>query len=269
MARPSIFSRDYEKKMRARKRRRIIVIFCIIIGGLYFLFTSTYNKWQEQHVRELENKQEDKSGYLGNKGNKDSDNKQKNEDKDKEEDKEPEEPIVEDKVFELTLDNNKKYQIIYTESNNQKVIKNVIAEAKSMYSFNINQEGSKVVILDDKQDLYVADLDGNKKNITKPEYITTKGNVIPKDQQIQYHPDFIWHSSPKFISNDTVVYISHLPFFNTKLTIYKVNIETGVHERILPHSGQAVTLENLEEKGLKVTMDGVVRYINSEGQFVE
>lgn len=77
MARPSIFSRDYEKKMRARKRRRIIVIFCIIIGGLYFLFTSTYNKWQEQHVRELENKQEDKSGYLGNKGNKDSDNKQK------------------------------------------------------------------------------------------------------------------------------------------------------------------------------------------------
>lgn len=264
MAKPSIFSSDYEKKMRARKRRRIIVVLCLIIGGAYFLFTSTYSNWKEQHVRELEKKQEDKSGYLGNKDSNDN-----NKDKDKIEDNKPEKPVVEDKTMELVLDNNKKYQIMYTESNNKKVIKNIIAEANAMLSFNINPEGSKVVILDDKQDLYVADLEGNKKNITKTEYITTKGKVIPKEQQIQYHPDFIWHSSPKFINNDTIVYITHLPFFNTKQTIYKVSVDTGTHDRILPHSGQVVTFENLEEKGLKVNMDGVVRYISSEGLFVQ
>lgn len=252
--------------MRARKRRRILVVACLIIGGVYFLFTTTYNKWQEQHVKELEKNQDDKSGYLGNK---DSNDTPKNDDIDKIEDKKPEEPVIEDKILEVTLDNNKNYKIMYTETNNEKAMKNVIAENNSMLSFNINPEGSKVVILDDKQDLYVADLDGNVKNISKTEYVTTKGKVIPKEQQIQFHPDFIWHSSPKFINNDTVVYISQLPFFNTKLTIYKVNIDTVTHERILPHSGQAVTFENLEEKGLKVNMDGVVRYIDSEGKFVD
>ncbi|NLP28700.1 MAG: hypothetical protein GX370_08065 [Clostridia bacterium] len=270
MAKPSIFSREYEKKMRARRRRRVIIVFCLIIGGAYFVLTSTYNNWQEQHVKNLEKKQDDKSGYLGKKDSKDEKNiEEKNKDKDKIDETKEEEPIVEDKNFDLVLDKNKKYQIMYTESNNKKVIKNVIAEDNSILSFNINPEGNKVVILDDKQDLHVADLDGNKKVITKTEYITTKGKVIPKDQQVQYHPDFIWHSSPKFINDNTVVYISHLPFFNKKETIYKVNVEGGTHERILPHSGNAVTFENLEEKGLKVNMDGVVRYISSEGKFVE
>ncbi|NLZ49224.1 MAG: hypothetical protein GX895_10705 [Clostridiales bacterium] len=264
MAKPSIFSSEYEKKMRARKRRRVIIVLCLVIGGAYFLFTSTYNKWQKQHVSELEKKQEE-SGYLSNKDSSDK----KNKDKDKIDDTKKKETIVEDKVMKLTLDNNKTYQIIYTESDNKKVIKNLIAEDNSIFSFNINPDGSKVVILDENQDLYVADLEGNKKNITKPEYITTKGKVIPKAQQLQYHPDFIWHSSPKFINNDTIVYISHLPFFNTKLTVYKVNIDNGTHDRILPYYGKEVNFENLEEKGLKVNIDGVVRYISSDGKFVE
>jgi hypothetical protein len=61
---------------------------------------------------------------------------------------------------------------------------------------------------------FLFDTNGNKEDITNPEYVSSSGTVISKDNQLSSNPNYIWCSSPKFIDDDNIAYISQLPWLN-------------------------------------------------------
>ena len=265
MRKPSIFSREYDRRMKARKRRKTVLVTCIIAVALYFLGLTTYTNWQNNY---LKSKNKDNNGYLtnNNSNNKGIDAKDKEE---QPSDKLPEETtIIEDKVLDIKLTDGKLVKIIYTEENDIKSIKNLVLEGSVQLYYNVSPSAAKAVILDEKQEMYVVDLEGDVKNISKPDYITTSGNRIDKESYLQRKPTFQWHSTPKFINEDVVVYLSQVPWFQTKKTIYKVDLSSMTHQKIPSVTGENADFGIIEEKGLRTEIDGAVMYINNEGNIV-
>ncbi|WP_163194190.1 hypothetical protein [Clostridium thermarum] len=268
MGKPSIFSREYDRKMKARKRRKTIFVFCLIAVALYFFCRTTYTRWQDNYFKQ---KQEQSTGYLANGGDKDEGASSKNnEEKEQVPESEPEQaPIITDKTLDLNLPNGKVIKVIYNEENGSKSIRNVVSEDNSLLFFNVSPSAAKAVVLDSAQELYIIDLEGNIKNISKTEYITTKGTKIEKSSYLQKNPSFQWHSTPKFINENTVVYLSQMPWFQTKKSVYKVDINDVKHERITSLTSENISFDIMEEKGLKINVDGAVMYINNEGNVIQ
>lgn len=265
LGKPSIFSREYDRKMKVRKRRRTVLLFCLIAVAVYYVGYSTYTNWQDNY---LKNKSKDSNGYLTNKTpEKVEDTTKEEPEKDKEQS--PAEAPHDDKFFDVKMPNGRQFKLIYTEENGIKTIKNVVSEENGLLFFNISPSATKVVILDIEQEMYIADLTGSVKNISKTEYITTGGTRIDKTSYLKRKPEFQWHSTPKFINETTVVYASQMPWFATKKSVYKVDINTSTHQKIPSLTGENLSFDVLEEKGLKVNVDGNIKFISKEGTVVQ
>jgi hypothetical protein len=254
--------------MKARRKRKTVLVFCLIAAALYFLGRTTYTKWQYNYVKE---KQEQSTGYLANGSEKgEGTNTKENEVKEQVPEKEPEKaPVITDKTLDINMPNGKVFKIIYNETNGSKAMKNIVSEDNSLLFFSVSPSAAKAVILDNTQEMYIVDLEGNIKNISKPEYITTSGTKIDKNSYLQRKPSFQWHSTPKFINENTVVYLSQMPWFQTKKSIYEVDIDTVKHQKLPSVTGENVSFDIIEEKGLKVNVDGTVMYINNEGNIIQ
>ena len=263
MGKPSIFSREYDRKMKARKKRKNVLITCIIAVALYFLGLTTYTNWQNNY---LKNKNTGNNGYLTNNNSNNTNNGIKDKDEKPSDTSVEETPVIQDKVLDIKLNDEDLVKIIYTEENGTKSIKNIVSEGSIQLYNNVSPSAAKAVILDGKQEMYLVDLDGNVKNISKTDYITTSGTRIDKASYLQRKPNFQWHSTPKFISEDAIVYLSQMPWFQTKKTIYKVDLNSLEHLKVPSVTGENASFGLIEEKGLKVEIDAAVMYLDKDGK---
>ena len=53
------------------------------------------------------------------------------------------------------------------------------------------------------------------KDVTKKEYISTSKQTFSKDKMLAAYEEYIWHSIPSFIDENTIIYISQLPYFGS------------------------------------------------------
>jgi hypothetical protein len=108
--------------------------------------------------------------------------------------------------------------------------------------------------------------DGNKQDITNAKYVSTSGTTFDKNTILSTKSDYIWCSSPKFIDNDNIAYLSQLPWFNkTTKFVWVENLKTKVNTRIENLSGEDVKFESLQSKGLPVVLDGVTKFLSPTG----
>lgn len=288
MGRPSIFSREYKRKMRARRMKNIFLTLIVIIAAGAFLLRDNVRTWLNHKVNTVYVSKNNVIGLVTNKVRnvlsehkteenrdfgKDKDNQEKTMERETDSKKNTAEgnSLPVEQSYQMNLNSGKVVNVIYEQIGDKKRFKGASGE-NDIY-FNISPSGTSIVILDQSsQDMFFMNEAGTVEDITKKQYVSTSGvDVYNKDEQIAKTPEYIWHGTPKFIDEDNVVYISNLPWFNKKgeRFIWKVNLKTKEHINILGTGAASLSFDKLTEKGLAVNIEGKVKYLQQGGQLIE
>lgn len=266
MGRPSIFSKDYEKKMRKRRKRMILIsmfiVLILLIGAISFKFTIS-----KIDMQEIKNNLQ---AWIDS----DKDNTKENEevsiDNNKIEEEiveTPKEPEV--KTKDLKINDGVILKAEYEEVNGESKFKSIQNLPKD-YQYDINSKKNIIIVLDDNQNMKLFNIDGNEVNITKASYTAPNGEVFNKDTVLDTYDGYLWHKDIKFISDTKVAYISNVPYFGYGLNkyIWIIDLNSNSHITLWNSKAKNITFGNLEEKGLKVNIDGNEKFLNSEGNLI-
>lgn len=273
MAKPSIFSRDYERKMKKRRRRVIflIVIICVVILTVTIKtvvpnidFSNMRAKLQEwvDSGRSEEDIKDEPVIY-----DEESNTQQEEED------------IVvepENQYIDLVVSEDTSLKATYIEEDGVKKFTEV--ESKEGYSYDISPTANRVIITTPNQDLKLFNIDGTNKVITKDVHVDTRGVAYLKYQVLEQMPNFIWNTQVKFINDETIIYISEMPYFGQNLVdkyLWIKNVDTFTSPEypndvmITSIVGNNITIGSVQsDKGIEVNVDGVIYYINANGEIV-
>lgn len=278
MSKPSIFSKDYAKEMKRRKRNIFLLIILPIIGLSIFLITDfdgLLNKGISM-----------KRGINNILLNKSKDNTKDEKDKvvevplkteqsikappKAEVSKVPQAAVTNIEIFPVSLSDGQTINIEYTISGTEKIIKGV-SDAKEI-TYDISPS-KKAIVIQSKKNQDMIYLHSNKINIdiTKKTHTSTKGKSFSKAEHLIKHPKYLWSVTPKFIDEDNIVYVSELPWINEDAVqfIWKVNLKDKTHVQVKPASGKSITFKNLTTKGLETVIDGTEVFVTPLGKVVK
>jgi hypothetical protein len=262
---PSIFSRDYERLMRKRRKRiAIISILGVLVIGILFLkmamnsinmetLRSKVQSWIDEDNEEIQ----------------DNTNKTNEENKQEEtvQEETPKEPEI--KTMDLIVREGIILKAEYEESNGVVKFKG-IKDAPSNIYYTLNQDKNLILTIDENQDMKIFNVNTKEANITKDKYIAPNGEVFNKSSVLQTYNGYLWNVEAKFITNTKVAYISNVPYFGYDLNkyIWVVDLNDNSHKTLWNSKGKEIKLGEIKEKGLEVTIDGNVKYINSNGELI-
>lgn len=265
MRKPSIFSRDYERLMRKRRKRiAIISILGVVIIGILFLkmamnsinmetLRSKVQSWIDEDNEEIQ----------------DNTNKTNEENKQEEtvQEETPKEPEI--KTMDLIVREGIILKAEYEESNGVVKFKG-IKDAPSNIYYTLNQDKNLILTIDENQDMKIFNVNTKEANITKDKYVAPNGEVFNKSSVLQTYNGYLWNVEAKFITNTKVAYISNVPYFGYDLNkyIWVVDLNDNSHKTLWNSKGKEIKLGEIKEKGLEVTIDGNVKYINSNGELI-
>ncbi|MBE6048225.1 MAG: hypothetical protein E7213_07490 [Clostridium sp.] len=261
MSKPSIFSKDYERRMKKRKRIAVLItVVAICVVGIV-IFNTKIKKLDFTNLRA------NIQAWVDS-GETQEQLENENIDDNNEEVKEKEEIKPEELFVNVILADGVNAKLKYIENNGVKQIETV--EVPEGYQFNISPQKDKVVFLDPAQNMKVSNIEGNIIDITKKEYISQAGSTFPKDQILSATPTYTWHSQPKFIDDNIIVYVSELPYFKSsgqKKYIWICDLAQNTHRTVWNFVGTDIVIGDvLPEKGISITVDGNVYYMNSNGE---
>ncbi|MCY6355417.1 hypothetical protein [Clostridium sp. ZS2-4] len=262
MAKPSMFSKDYDEKMRRRKKIKgiftVIAVLVVVIGMV--LFSSNIGNSINIGIDKANNKINDKSKNAVKdevKQQQSTKTQKKNENKN--------EVDTNKKTQVIKLSNGEEIKLIYSMINNQRQYIEILSKT---IQYSVSPTKKRVVLLEkNTQNIIFIDEMGNVKDITKKEYVSTKGTVFNKDSILKDNPGYIWSCLPKFIDDNNVIYVSQLPWFNRgeDKFIWRYTISTNVHNQIITEggevSGKEISYGKLLKDGLEVIIDGNVNII--------
>lgn len=273
MAKPSIFSSDYDKSMRRRKRMIRSLIIVVVIVSLIGIRAMVGNVNSKDGNGKI-------FGFLktednANNGQQSSNSKKISTDNDEGEKnnlikenttndeavKEQEEKVIEE------LSKQESLEIVLPSGEKAIAFININDGVKTFHKvdlddglYNINPSKDTVVILDtNTQSLILSDINGKLKDITKKSHTSTKGTNYTKENRLKKYPDLVWNDHPKFVNDDEIAYVSQLPYLSIKPNkfLWKYSISNDTHNIVKgKYSGKKIEIGNLSEEGLEVIIDG-------------
>jgi hypothetical protein len=246
-----------------RRRRTgfaLLIVAAVIVAAAAFLagknFLSNGNQQQPNGTATVEDKKEVDNTNVT--------------DKTETETKEAETPVEEG--FEFKLSDGTAMKAVYTTTGTTKKFESVSPKEKNVY-YNINPAGDRIVVFDSAaQSIMLIDGAGKVQDITNPSYTSSKGTVFKKENVLSQYNGYVWCSSPAFISDTKVAYISQLPYFGeTSKYVWTVDLSTSNHTAVSINrvKGEKITFGKLEAKGLMINVDEKVFYITPAGSAVE
>ncbi|MDD6795524.1 MAG: hypothetical protein PUE01_08980 [Clostridiaceae bacterium] len=264
MAKPSIFSKNYEQKMKKRKKRILIIsILAVVIVGIVIFNTQIKNMdfsnirakmqaWVDSDKPDEEVKSEEAKNPVV--------------EEPKEEIKEPEKLYMDINISEGIV-----AKAEYEETEGKKQFINV--EPIDGITINISPSKDKILFLDKNQDLKIADINGDVKDISKKQYVSQSNQVFPKEQILTQTPTYIWCAQAKFIDESKIVYVSELPYFGNggqKLYVWIYDIESGIENVIWNLVGPNIVIGDVvSDKGISVTVNNVQYYLAADGNVTQ
>ena len=265
MAKPSIFSRDYERKMRRRKRNITIVSLLVIILAIVIVVKFKVSNTDFSDLRTKIQAWVDS----GKPKEDDSLNDTKTN-----EEKEEEKAVVEtpkDLSYDFTTANGSIVKAKYHEINGTKVFEGI--EAPQGITYSISPSMTTVVISDQNQNVLLGNIDGTTKDLTKYTYTDKRGNNYNKDEILAKYPDNIWCNSIKFIDDNTLIYFSNLPYIGSGVQdkyFWMLNTVTMQEQMLTGLIGTNVSIGNLDLiNGIEVSVNGYNYYIKADGSCVQ
>lgn len=258
MVKPSIFSKDYDRKMKTRKRRIIIAAVLIVLAVIVVgAFSVVSLKGAFKDLSKSNNTaQSAKSTPAKNTPAKNTEAKPKNK--------------TSENSYSVQLSDGKTAKAVYEVSNGSKVFKSVTLDGGNAI-YDISPSKKDVIIYDEKaQSMVLLDTDGNKQDVTNPQYTSTNGNVITKNDQLASDPNYVWCSGPKFLDDNNIAYISQLPWIGkTTKYVWIESLSNKNHVLIQGIEGENIKLDKITDKGLTVISDDKTVYLKADGSFVE
>lgn len=260
MAKPSIFSKDYAKKMKQIRRRRVFICF---IGILALIFSFTYvirdKSFHLHHFNSIvkgKEKKQDKSKEKHSRIAKDDNSKN------------------EETYYDVKLSDGSNLRLIYEVVNGEKKFKYIDnGDNKLNCSYNINPDLSGVIICDNSsQNIIYVNINGEISDITKKQYVSSSGDVFLKDNVIKNNANYIWARNPVFIDNENVAYVSELPWINQEGTkfLWIINVHNPENNNVFYNIyGNNIELGKIDAKGLAINIDGKSGFVDINGNFTE
>lgn len=279
MAKPSIFSSDYDKSMRRRKRMIrsfiIIVVVVSLIGAIAMISNVNSKDGKGKIFSFLKTEDNTDNGQQSSNSKKistDNDEVEKNDPikenttNDEAVKDQGEEKVIEEapqkESLEIVLPSGEKAIAFIDVNDGVKTFHKVDLDD---ILYNINPSKNTVVILDtNTQSLILSDINGKQKDITKKSHTSTKGITYTKENRLKKYPDLVWNALPKFINDDEIAYVSQLPLLSIQPNkyVWKYLISNDTHNIVKgKYYGKKIKIGNLSEEGLEVIIDGIKKVI--------
>jgi len=258
LAKPSIFSKDYERRMKRRRNKIIFVTMVAIVAIVIMSFNS------ERENLDLTNMKDKMQAWV--------DSGKQKEEVEKVEEIQPIEETKNPKTSEKNyIDINISEGIVakaeYIEEQGTK--KFVSVEPIDGVSFNISPLKEQILFVDKAQNLKIANTEGVIRDLTKKAYISQAGKSFQKDEILKTTPTYIWHSQGKFIDDTKIVYVSELPYFGNggqKQFVWLYDLATGSENALWSLVGNKIVVGDLvPDKGITITVNGIVFYLKADG----
>lgn len=271
MSKPSMFSKNYNKEIKKRRRKIALLIIMPIIGLTIFLITNSNVLINKGINNILLNKPKDKEISRVEVEKKPQVVKpESNSENPKVEGTLKAPDALKSEVFSVSLSDDQKITIECSVSGTEKNIKGVTDDKNISYDISPSKK-SIVIQSKNNQDLLYVDVNKISKDITKKVYESTKGKVFSKEELLKTKKNYVWSIMPKFIDEDNIAYVSELPWINQDAVqhIWKVNLKSNVHIQVKEAFGKNITFEKITSKGLDTLVDGKVMYVTSDGGVIE
>lgn len=268
MGKPSIFSKEYQRKMKRRKIIISIIAISIAVFGLLFLviggedlkeiktsINKAFSKTDKKVEDTIKKPDEDVKPEIV----------KKDDEKEKEDNK-----TQEEKFYEVPMASGGKVKIIYDEVNGEKKILTV-AQSSDYSSYDISPSQKAVILVDSKnQDLILIKENGELKKITKPSYESqSQGQTYSKESILVGSPKFLWGVNAKFIDDTHIAYLSNLPYFDGNENIWICNTDIASHRYIYGNKAKDISFNQIKDGTLEVVIDGVTKYIQPDGGVIQ
>lgn len=263
----SIFSREYERRMKRRKIG-IVVLIILVILILGFLIAG-------DHIKPFIKDKIDSIGVKTDSGDKESVEADKDEVEndevapDSEEKESVPDDVVEEKelYYDVTISDGVSVKALYDEKDGTKTFK-FIEPGENKVHFDINKSAQNMLLLDEgSQKMVLENIDGTTKDITLETYVSSSKTKFLRTNILSTTPGYVWHKDAKFIDDTHVAYISQLPWFNKKERYYVwiVDVTTNSHHNIKGLEGASIAIGDVVENGINIDIDGNKFILNSNG----
>lgn len=177
-------------------------------------------------------------------------------------------PVEEKTSLTMVLPDGETLDLLTVEENGEAVFAPLLLA--ETFEGDLSPSKKLVTILDkETQELYLMDNKGTVTDITYKVYKNNKGYTESKESIMKRVPGFVWAVNPKFLDEDTVVYLSQLPWFDTRRFLYVVELNPLSHRNMQSVKGVDITLKSLTEKGLEYESDGKTFFVTPEYKIVK
>lgn len=269
MKRTSIFSREYERRLRIRRFLILfITIFFSVLLVYYIINFSKFNNYLKNVYYSM---------IIGDEGLTDENGLNKNQLDENQKDTNTSDnynenisEIIEEKSFiehlkyEIDLSNDEKVNILYTKDNDRVEFLEDQKELEKIYTFDISPSKNKILIENiETQDTYIIDENLSSFKLD-PEffYSNSARSKFYKKDVMENYPDYAWYKNAKFLTDNSIVYVSNLPWFGkNEQYIWRTDIENldDILHFMTSVSGQNITFGELTEEGIKVNINNEIK----------
>lgn len=258
---PSIFSKNYQKRIRRRKRRYITLIVVVIV--IFALGITFFYKGDSlQGIKEFFNKEN--SQVEGNEGTGNAPESPNEDGTTVTPEKEEKESSIEN--YEVTLESGEKIKVTYKISDEGKKIQ-IVDSGLNIKSYVSPSQKKLLILNEEKQDIFILNEDRKLLKITNPKYVSTENQTFTKESVLSFNPSYKWISGASFIDDNHVAYASALPWINEgeDLYLWIVDLSTGIHKGYYNIKGKNFVFKEAVENGLTIQVDGKDMIVNGSG----
>lgn len=261
MRKPSVFSRDYEKRM--KKRRKVLAAIYILVF-LMLGFIAAMITTKSYDFTNLRNRIQT---WIDSGNN--ADNEKAEENVENTEQEQIEEPKVEEKNIEIRLGDNRLIVCEYEEKDG-KVYYKGIKNAPEGLEVSLSPNKESLLLVDEKQNIKIFNTKGEETDLTKGSYTAPDGEVFNKDKILETYQEYFWSKEAKFINDEKIAYVSNVPYFGYDLNkyIWIIDIKSKEHKTLWNSKGKDVKLLDIKEKGLEISIDNNVKYLDNNGNII-
>ncbi len=272
MRKSSIFSREYEKRIR---RRRFFILLIIVIFSIilvyYIVNFSKFNGYVKNIYHSMITKENKLNDNLNNgkdsvesvTSNMNDENHNNTQNIDEIVDNETNENNAYLK-YEVELQNNDKLNVLY-EGEEVKFVG--LGEFDSnKYKYDISPNKERILIENIiNQDTYMLD---NKFNLFKldPEffYSNSARTRFYKNDIVSSYENYAWYKDARFLDDNTIIYVSNLPWFGKdEEYIWRTDITNAndIRHFMTSVGGQNIGFGELTEGGIKVNINNEIKLL--------
>lgn len=271
MGQPSIFSKEYEKRMKRRKKNMTLLVVVLLLGALVIGVKFLAKPIKTSNIRDKLQAWIDSDTEYNKPSVDNTKDDEKSEDTSESEKSDEKEKQTESSVIDLVLSDGTTLKASYEMDNENKKVFTTVDTNGADLQYDISPSKQNIIVMDKTQNMILYDIDGNNKIITKNQYVSSKGSAFNKDDILNSNPSYIWNESPKFLSDDKIVFATNRPYFGTAANskyIWITDLNTNADTVLWNNKGTSVSIGNKDDKGVSVNIDGKSLHVDANGNIL-